>query len=123
MDADKIYRWLTQAELDALLEAARQEGRQEAIEDSPTLSQYRDAIHGAKMLEDEARTAYRRGAEAMREAAAQLFDGIPNVPGLASMPLYAEVIRALPVPEATCKVCGRHDQPHDPCDCAGEDEK
>ena len=27
MDAEKIHRWLTQAELDAMLEAARQEGR------------------------------------------------------------------------------------------------
>lgn len=67
-DAEKVHRWLTQAELDAMLEAARQEGRQQAIEDSPTLSQYRDAIHAAKMLEDEARMAYQRGAEAMREA-------------------------------------------------------
>lgn len=71
MDAEKIHRWITQAELDAMLEAARQEGQQQAIEDSPTLSQYRDAIHAAKMMEDEARTAYRRGAEAMREAAAK----------------------------------------------------
>lgn len=68
MDADRIHRWLTQAELDAMLEAARRQGRQQAIEDSPTLSQYRDAIHAAKMMEDEARAAYKRGAEAMREA-------------------------------------------------------
>lgn len=40
--------------------------------------------------------AYHRGAEAMREAAASLFDGRV---GLAQSPAYATVIRALPLPE------------------------
>ena len=42
--------------------------------------------------------ARREGAEAMREAVAQLFDGHPDTPGLASMPLWAAEIRALPLP-------------------------
>jgi hypothetical protein len=41
--------------------------------------------------------AYRRGAEAMREAAADLFQG--NKPGLAAMPAWSAFIRALPIPE------------------------
>ena len=50
---------------------------------------------------DEARaevaTAYRRGAEVMREIAADLFQG--NKPGLAAMPAWAAFIRSLPIPE------------------------
>lgn len=35
-----------------------------------------------------------------------------------------EKLRALLAePVATCGACGRHDQPHDPCDCAGEGKK
>ncbi len=113
-DAEKVHRWITQAELDAMLEAARSQGRQEAIEDSPTMSQYWDAIHGAKMLEDEARTAYQRGAEAMREAAAGVAlerarywtETSASEGGVTSMDDRAEEarftaddIRALPVPE------------------------
>ena len=93
MDADKIHRWITQAELDAMLEAARQEGQQQAIEDSPTLSQYRDAIHAAKMLEDEARTAYQRGKDTMRE---YLADYLPRI----GLPLStSEIIRSVSDPE------------------------
>lgn len=120
-DAEKVHRWITQAELDAMLEAARSQGRQEAIEDSPTLSQYRDAIHAAKMLEDENRRmhavvamaehqrdaaidgeqvwlAYLRGAEAMRTAAADLVQDMRNVPNARTNKVVA-AIRALPVPE------------------------
>ena len=120
MDAEKIHRWITQAELDAMLEAARQEGQQQAIEDSPTLSQYRDAIHGAKMMEDENRRmhavvamaehqrdaaidgeqvwlAYLRGAEAMRTAAADLVQAMRNVPNARTSKVVA-AIRALGVP-------------------------
>jgi len=43
--------------------------------------------------------AFLRGARAMQEEAAQLFDGKPNVPGLAAMPVYADAIRALLIPE------------------------
>ena len=101
-DAEKVHRWITQAELDAMLEAARRQGRQEAIEDSPTMSQYWDAIHGAKMLEDEARTAYQRGAEAMREAAAAHINA--NIVGdqtamILAARIYEKEIRALPIPE------------------------
>ena len=41
--------------------------------------------------------AYRRGAESMREAAAELFQG--NKPGLAAMPAWSAFIRSLPIPE------------------------
>ena len=41
--------------------------------------------------------AYRRGAEAMREIVAELFQG--NKPGLAAMPAWAAFIRSLPIPE------------------------
>ena len=41
--------------------------------------------------------AYHRGAEAMREAAADLFHG--NKPGLAAIPTWSTFIRALPIPE------------------------
>lgn len=41
--------------------------------------------------------AYRRGAEAMREAAADLFHG--NKPGLAAIPTWSTFIRSLPIPE------------------------
>jgi hypothetical protein len=43
--------------------------------------------------------AYERGAAKMREGAARLFDGSPEVPGLAAMPLWAEQIRTLPTPK------------------------
>ena len=56
-DADKIHRWLSQAELD-------------------------------QMLSD----AYKRGAEAMREAAAKWLDNVGAM-------LDADYIRALPIPE------------------------
>jgi cob(I)alamin adenosyltransferase len=52
---------------------------------------------------DEARAAladaYRRGAEAMRDQAASLFDGGQNVPGLMRSPEFRDVIRALPIPK------------------------
>ena len=48
-------------------------------------------------LRAEMATAYRRGAEAMREAAADLFQG--NKPGLAAIPHWSAFIRALPIPE------------------------
>lgn len=43
--------------------------------------------------------AYQRGAEAMREAAASLFDAPPSVPGREVLLAWADSIRALPVPE------------------------
>ena len=56
---------------------------------------WRIEVEQEKLIRD----AYRRGAEAMREAAAKLFDGTATVPGLAAMPPYAAAIRALPIPE------------------------
>jgi hypothetical protein len=43
--------------------------------------------------------AYRRGAEKMREEIALLFDGGPNVAGLATMPAWRDFIRELAIPE------------------------
>lgn len=43
--------------------------------------------------------AFKRGAAAMREAAADLFEGTADKAGLATMPTWAEFIRALPDPE------------------------
>jgi hypothetical protein len=43
--------------------------------------------------------AYRRGAEKMREEIALLFDGGPNVAGLATLPAWRDFIRTLAVPE------------------------
>jgi hypothetical protein len=45
--------------------------------------------------------AYRRGAEAMREQAASLFDGGNSVPGLMRSPEFRDFIRTLPIPEDT----------------------
>jgi hypothetical protein len=63
-------------------------------------------IGAVKKLEgerDEARAAlddaYRRGAEAMREQAASLFDGGNNVPGLMRSHEFRDFIRSLPIPE------------------------
>lgn len=61
-----------------------------------------DSSWGAlRRLDDEWRTessaAFRRGAEAMREAAADLFHG--NKPGLAAIPTWSTFIRSLPIPE------------------------
>lgn len=50
-------------------------------------------------IEAQASDAYRRGAEAMREAAARLFDGDQDTPGLAKVPTWAAEIRSLPIPE------------------------
>ena len=54
------------------------------------------ATSKAKRLTQGERDAYRRGAEAMREAAADLFQG--NIPGLAAMPTWSALIRELPIP-------------------------
>jgi hypothetical protein len=43
--------------------------------------------------------AYRRGAEKMREEIALLFNGGPNVAGLATMPAWRDFIRTLAIPE------------------------
>jgi hypothetical protein len=60
-------------------------------------------IKCARRERDEARAAlaeaYRRGAEAMREQVASLFDGGQNVPGLMKSPEFRDFIRALPIPE------------------------
>lgn len=60
----------------------------------------KDAAERIMSERDDARddivAAYQRGAEAMREAAAGLFDGRV---GLAQSPAYAVEIRALPIPE------------------------
>lgn len=45
------------------------------------------------------REAYQRGAEAMRETAAQIFDAPLSTPGREVLLAWAESIRALPVPE------------------------
>ena len=43
--------------------------------------------------------AFRRGVDAMRQAAADLFEGTQDKPGLAKMPLWAKFIHSLPDPE------------------------
>jgi hypothetical protein len=57
----------------------------------------------AQKERDEARAAladaFRRGAEAMRDQAASLFDGGQNVPGLMRSPEFRDFIRALPIPK------------------------
>lgn len=45
--------------------------------------------------------AYARGAEKMRDAVADLFEGTADKAGLASMPAWAKFIRTLPLPEET----------------------
>jgi hypothetical protein len=62
-----------------------------------------DAVQKMERERDEARAAlsdtYRRGAEAMREQVASLFDGGQNVPGLMKSLEFRDFIRALPIPE------------------------
>lgn len=73
-----------------------------------------------------ARAAYQRGAEAMREAAAKMANDaavFSDGPKAYMAEWLTREISALPVLVSICGACGRHDQPHDPCDCAGEDEK
>ncbi len=53
----------------------------------------------AEASSDPISDAYRRGAEAMREQAASLFDGGNNVPGLMRSPEFRDFIRSLPIPE------------------------
>lgn len=84
---------------------------------------FNDALHEGNKARAEAVSAFRRGAEAMREAAAKEVFAFyawskDNEATRTDIKNLAEMIDALPVPGATCKVCKRHDQPHDPCDCA-----
>ena len=58
-----------------------------------------DTEEAAQKAAERAVDAYRRGAEAMREAAARLFDGGTGIPGLAKVHGFRDFIRALPIPE------------------------
>jgi hypothetical protein len=54
---------------------------------------------GLTMVEVLERDAYKRGAEAMREQCALLFDGGDGIPGLAKIHGYRDFIRELPLPK------------------------
>jgi hypothetical protein len=113
-DTDPDKSWtLTKAacrEAQESIDAALAESR---LSDGPLSKQLRPDVECApwvigavKKLEgerDEARAAlddvYRRGAEAMREQAASLFDGGNNVPGLMRSHEFRDFIRSLPIPE------------------------
>ena len=78
------------------------------------------------LLAEPVRDDFQRGAEAMREAAAKMANDaavFSDGPKAYMAEWLTREISALPVLVSICGACGRHDQPHDPCDCAGEDEK
>ena len=50
-------------------------------------------------MREQVEKAFSRGVAAMREKAADLFEGTQDKPGLAKMPLWAKFIRDLPDPK------------------------
>ncbi len=67
--------------------------------DSEATHAFCDSCVAARTAAENAADAYRRGAEAMREAAARLFDGAAGIPSLAKIHGFRDFIRNLPIPE------------------------
>jgi len=69
---------------------------------SRVFAREQDAIKKNKQLQDEAQRAYQRGAEAMREAAANYLEEDAKFESVAmstAAEIYAGIIRRLPTPE------------------------
>lgn len=73
--------------------------RLEASEIRRLLGSLSDALHERDKAQAECAGAYQRGAEAMREAAASLFDAPISTPEREVLLAWAESIRVLPMPK------------------------
>jgi len=115
-DKERIHRWITQAELERMLDDAHQRGSKASLEARVEIEQLKFELGMAIAREHVAlsrdevqlkhsafQDGYKRGAEAMREAAAQVFDREAAAWGerLGGVipKAHAYAIRALPLPE------------------------